>query len=103
MSVHTVTSENSLRQYLGDNLVVVDASASFCQPCRLMAPKFAQLATDYPNVTFVKFDVDEAPDLASQYNITAMPTFLFIKNGQVIDKVIGADYTKLVRTIKANL
>ncbi|XP_029470932.1 thioredoxin H-type-like isoform X2 [Rhinatrema bivittatum] len=66
----------------GDKLVVVDFSASWCGPCQTMAPHFEMMSEKHKeSVVFLKVDVDDVPDVADEYDIAAMPTFVFIKNG----------------------
>ncbi|KAI6688289.1 hypothetical protein NL676_025117 [Syzygium grande] len=76
-------------------LVVVDFTASWCGPCRLMAPIFAEFARKMPNVLFLKVDVDELESVSAEFKVEAMPTFLLFKEGQVVDKVVGADKDQL--------
>nr|CAB3464781.1 unnamed protein product [Digitaria exilis] len=71
-------------------LVVIDFTASWCPPCRMMAPIFADMAKKNPNVVFLKVDVDELKTIAEQFSVEAMPTFLFMKEGDVKDRVVGA-------------
>ncbi|KAF8715855.1 hypothetical protein HU200_026809 [Digitaria exilis] len=72
-------------------LVVIDFTASWCPPCRMMAPIFADMAKKNPNVVFLKVDVDELKQtIAEQFSVEAMPTFLFMKEGDVKDRVVGA-------------
>ncbi|KAG8068091.1 hypothetical protein GUJ93_ZPchr0005g14920 [Zizania palustris] len=71
-------------------LVVIDFTASWCGPCRVIAPVFADLAKKHPNVVFLKVDVDELKPIAEQFSVEAMPTFLFMKEGDVKDRVVGA-------------
>ena len=60
--------------------VVIDFHAQWCGPCKMIAPQVEQMDKDMADVVFLKVDVDEAEDVAQEYNITAMPTFIFIKN-----------------------
>jgi thioredoxin 1 len=71
--------------------VVIDFFAHWCGPCKRIAPFFEQLADEYVGVTFLKVDVDESGELVNLFDISAMPTFVFLKNGQVVLKVEGAD------------
>ncbi|CAM0954702.1 unnamed protein product [Alopecurus aequalis] len=71
-------------------LVVIDFTASWCPPCRMIAPVFADLAKKFPHVAFLKVDVDELKPIAEQFSVEAMPTFLFMKEGEVKDRVVGA-------------
>ena len=76
-------------------LTVVDCFAQWCGPCKMVAPHIERLATQKPNVTFVKVDVDEAGDIASHLQISAMPTFVFFKGGREIERIQGADINRV--------
>jgi len=65
----------------------------------MIAPFFAEMAEKYPDVTFVKVDVDEADELAAACGISAMPTFQFYKNGSKVSEMKGANKTKLEQTV----
>lgn len=71
--------------------VVVDFFATWCPPCRAIAPVLENLAQGYQGqVKFVKVDVEQAPELASRFRIQGVPTLMFFKDGAVIDQVVGA-------------
>lgn len=70
--------------------VVIDFYADWCGPCKFFAPIFNEASEEFENVSFLKVDVDKNPDLAAQYRIRSIPTILFIKDGEVINTVIGA-------------
>lgn len=71
--------------------VVVDAFASWCPPCKRVAPTFAALSVEFNGkVQFFKFDVDEEPDLTKDLGIEMMPTFLFYKNGECVGRHMGS-------------
>ena len=71
-------------------LVFVDFYADWCGPCKMTSPIIEELANEIKEVKFVKVNVDENPDLASQYNIFSIPTFLIFKDGKVAHQFVGA-------------
>jgi thioredoxin 1 len=71
--------------------VVIDFFALWCGPCKRIAPTYEKLAEAFPNITFLKVDVDESGELVNMFDISAMPTFVFLKNGKEIKRVEGAD------------
>ncbi|MCW1734667.1 thioredoxin [Anaerorudis cellulosivorans] len=74
-----------------DKLVVIDFWAEWCGPCRMVSPIIEQLAEEYKDkVVIGKIDVDENNEATEKFGIRNIPTVLFIKNGQVVDKIIGA-------------
>lgn len=75
--------------------VVIDFFATWCGPCKRIAPTFEKLAEAFPNVTFLKVDVDEAPELVNTFDVSAMPTFVFLKDGNEVKRVEGADMAGL--------
>ena len=86
-------------------LIVVDFSATWCMPCKLIAPVFDEMSSpdgEFANVIFVKIDVDEVPELAERFQVQAMPTFLFMRNSEEIDRFSGASVEKLKETIIAH-
>ncbi|XP_057949191.1 thioredoxin H2-like [Malania oleifera] len=83
-------------------LMVIDFTATWCGPCRFMEPALKEFASKYTDVEFIKVDVDELADVARQFQIQAMPTFLLIKNGKVLDQVVGAKKDELKQKIEKN-
>ncbi|XP_058119722.1 thioredoxin-2 [Anopheles ziemanni] len=98
------TDFNNKLESAGDLLVVVDFFAVWCGPCKAIAPKLEEFQNKYADkIVVVKVDVDECEDLAAQYNISSMPTFLFIKNKQVVTQFSGANADKLENHITQNM
>jgi len=83
----------------GDKLVVVDFTASWCGPCQRIAPIFAKLAEEMPDVVFVKVDVDDNEEVASECGISAMPTFQFYKSSAKVHEFSGASEDKIKEAI----
>ena len=86
----------------GNKLVAVDFTASWCGPCQMIGPKFAAMSEEFTDVIFYKVDVDNNTETAEAYDVQAMPTFKFFKNGKVIAEVVGSNEAKLRSTIEAN-
>ncbi|XVF59711.1 hypothetical protein PTKIN_Ptkin07bG0297800 [Pterospermum kingtungense] len=98
---HTLDSWNDQLKKGNDSkkLVVVDFTASWCGPCRIIAPFLTELAKNFSNVMFLKVDVDELKEVAADWAIEAMPTFMFLKEGTIVDKVVGAKKDELQQTV----
>ncbi|MEO6878544.1 MAG: thioredoxin [Gemmatimonadaceae bacterium] len=74
-----------------DGLTVVDFWATWCGPCRMIAPILEQLSTEYEGkVKVTKLDVDANIKTGSRFNVRSIPTLLFFKEGKVVDQIIGA-------------
>ena len=87
----TITSENFESLKNGNEPLVVDFWATWCGPCRMVGPVISKLAEKYDGKIVVgKCDVEENEDLASEFGIRNIPTILFFKGGDVVDKVVGA-------------
>lgn len=71
-------------------LVLVDFWASWCGPCKVMSPIVEELEKEMSGITIAKVNVDENPDLARQFNILSIPTFMLFKSGQVIKQFSGS-------------
>ena len=71
--------------------VMIDFYADWCGPCRMMAPVVEQFAEEYDGrVKIGKINVDEESDLAARFGVQSIPSFIFIKDGRVVDRVTGA-------------
>jgi thioredoxin 1 len=90
-----------------EGVALVDFWAEWCGPCKLIGPVIEELATDYDGkATIGKLNVDDNREVAAQYGIMSIPTLLFFKNGQIVDKHVGlaskSDLKKKLDAILAN-
>ena len=101
--IATNTSFDALLE--SDKLVIVDFWAVWCGPCRMLSPLLDEVEEEMADkITVVKVNVDDADEIAMRYRIMSIPTLLFFKNGQLVDKTVGAmPKSTLVDKINANL
>ncbi|KAL7314400.1 thioredoxin trx1 [Mucor circinelloides] len=83
-----------------DKLVIVDFHATWCGPCKMIAPKLQKLANTFTDAVFAKVDVDEVADVAAEYQVRAMPTIMYFRNGQKIGEVVGANMANIEAKVK---
>lgn len=104
MAVISLNEENFEKEALqSDSYILVDFWAEWCMPCKRLAPVLDAVAAQNPAVKFVKVNVDENPNLASTYNIRAIPTLILIKDGNIVQvKNGGAPAIELNEWIKNN-
>ena len=87
----TVTSENFETLKNGQKPLVIDFWATWCGPCRIVAPIISEMAEKYGDKIVVgKCDVEESDDVAAEFGIRNIPTVVFMKGGEVVDKLVGA-------------
>ncbi len=101
-----VATNSNFNELLQDSkLVVVDFWATWCGPCRMLSPILDEVEEEMKDkISVVKVNVDDADEIAAQFRIMSIPTLLFFKNGQVVDKTVGAmPKPVLVEKINANL
>lgn len=70
-------------------VVVVDFFATWCGPCKMLAPVFESVSEEISDAKFVKVDIDESLELAQKFGISTVPTMMIFKDGKVVDKLVG--------------
>lgn len=100
-----LTNENfkaEIEDYQG--LAVIDLWATWCGPCRMLAPIFESLADEHPEIKFCKINVDEQPELTKMFNVKSIPTVALVKNNTFVDLLVGyVPKDKLWAFIEENL
>ena len=91
MSALNINKNNFVEEVVNsEKPVLVDFWASWCGPCRMVIPVVEKIAEEYPEYKVVKVNVDEEQELASQFGVMSIPTLMVVKNGEVVNKSVGA-------------
>lgn len=96
-------NKDEFSQIINENdIIVVDFFATWCGPCKMLAPVIENVEKVLSNVKFIKVDIDQFNDLASEYRIQSVPTLIFIKNKEIVAKSVGyLDEDALIEKIKS--
>ena len=90
MAITTINQENfETKVTQSSSPVLLDFWAAWCGPCTMLSPVVEELAQEHPEISFGKVNVDEVPELAQRYQISAIPTLLLFKDGQPVDMSVG--------------
>ncbi|MBQ9463600.1 MAG: thioredoxin [Bacteroidales bacterium] len=85
-----ITNTNYQEILAGPGLLVIDFWATWCGPCRILAPTVDELANEYAGrATVAKCNVDDCEEIAAQFGIRNIPTLVFVKNGAIVDRTVG--------------
>ncbi|KAJ2722763.1 glycerol ether metabolic process [Coemansia sp. Benny D115] len=100
MAVIKVTDKAEFDKILEQNpKVAVDFNASWCGSCKAIKPVFEKLANNHSDVKCLSVDIDEALEIAQEYQIKSMPTFKFLDKGKVVNEVVGSNKGNLEKTM----
>ncbi|PBP24413.1 putative thioredoxin [Diplocarpon rosae] len=104
MGVHNLANKAEFAAALKDHkILILDAFATWCGPCKVIAPQVVKFSEEFPDAHFAKLDVDEVPDVAQELGIRAMPTFVIFKDGEKFKEIVGANPQALKLAIQASL
>lgn len=84
-----IVNEQEFNELKSNDNLVVDFFADWCGPCKMLGPIMEKVAEEYPDVTFVKVNVDDEQDLAVSYGVMSIPSVFFLKDGEVVDQFLG--------------
>merc|ERR1739841_260383 len=103
--VHNLTSKADFDTAMAtkDTLMVLDCFATWCGPCKVIAPQVVKMSDTYRDARFYKTDVDDVPEVAQELGVRAMPTFFLFKNGEKVSEVVGANPKALEAAIQSNV
>lgn len=88
--IHIGSEEAFDKLIAGATPVLVDFWATWCGPCRILSPTVDEIADEYADkITVAKCNVDDAEEIAMQFRIMSIPTLIFLKNGEIVDKRVG--------------
>lgn len=87
-----------------NDIVVIDFSATWCGPCRMIAPFLEEIEKEMPEIKIFKVDIDEDPDLATDYDVMSVPTLILFKKGEKVSTCVGAaSKARLIDWIKSHI
>lgn len=104
-SVNIITSSQEFNNVINspDTLIIIDFHAQWCGPCKRIAPDYNKLATEYNNCIFLKINIEECERIAEKYNVSALPTFICLKNNEIVFESSGANLQKIRDFLKKNI
>ncbi len=98
-----ILNENKFDSFVSNGNVIVDFYADWCGPCKIMAPHFQKASEEIKNVKFAKVDVDSESELAGRYDVMSIPTTIFFKDGEIVDRHTGAlDISNIKKMVEEN-
>ena len=104
MGIHEIHTKDEFDQYLQSHkIVIIDASAAWCGPCKAISPFFEKHADENEHMTdkvaFIKFDTDDIPNLAQELGIRSLPTFFVFEDGERVETLAGANPPALAKIV----
>ncbi len=94
-----IVNADEFNELRSNGNVVVDFYADWCGPCKMLGPIIEKVSEDYPDVNFVKVNVDENEELAMEFGVMSIPSVFMLKNGEVVNKFLGVQQERTLREI----
>ena len=91
MTINILFNKAHEEEVYKNEKAVICFSAEWCSPCKKFAPIYSTYANEYKDIKFYKVDIDDSEDLVNKFNITSVPTFIFLKKGEKVYEIIGTD------------
>lgn len=92
-----------LKAVMYEGVTILEGTAAWCPSCKTVAPEVAKMATEYPNVRFYTYDVEECEDIAQELGVSQMPTFSIFKDGDIQEGVTGARIAEVRKKVEGCL
>ena len=94
---------DAVENFQNEGLVVIKFSAVWCGPCKRLEPTISKLESEFSDAKVVRVDVDDNPEIAQKYKVRSLPTLLFLKDGEEVNRVIGLSLIEPLRKIFRDL
>lgn len=102
MAITPITSKDEFTKAIASGTSFVDFYATWCGPCKAIAPMVEKFSNEFTNIAFYKLDVDEVSDVAASEQISAMPTLVLYKDGKAVETIVGANIQKIKSALESN-
>ena len=89
-----ILTNDNFDQETAEGVVLIDMFADWCGPCKMIAPIIEELANEVTDAKVVKVDVDASPEIGARFQVRSIPTFIVLKDGVMVDKLVGASTKK---------
>lgn len=97
--MRTITEKKELDSLRQNGYVLIDFYADWCGPCKRLGEKLPDLEEQFSEITFVKVNIDESPELAKEYKVRSLPTVMISKDTETFTKIVGFDLNKIVEAL----
>lgn len=89
-----ILTDENFDSEVAEGIVLIDMFADWCGPCKMVAPIIEELAEEVTDAKVVKVDIDASPEIGARFSVRSIPTFVVLKDGVMVDKMVGASAKK---------